>query len=342
MTQTSSLPRISVAALGGTIAMAGTAEQGLVPALTAQSLLQAVPGAAELAELHAESLAGVASASLQLSDLLRLLQWAHQQADQGCQGIVVTQGTDTIEDSAFFFELCWSRPVPVVFTAAMRGASAVSADGPANILSALRTVVCKQLHGRTQVLVLLNDTLHSPRYVTKSHTLALDTFSSLPAGPLGAMVEGVPVFFQGVPARTPVPSLLRWQAASVPTTLPEVGIVATWPGDDGRLLSAAAQQGYSALVVQALGAGHVSASFAQALQPVAARMPVVVSTRVPFGPTTRSTYAYPGSEKHLQQLGAVMSGWLSAHKARLALSCMLASGLTGPDLNQAITQLGQA
>lgn len=342
MTQVRSLPRVAVAALGGTIAMAGTAQQGLVPALTAETLLQAVPGAAQVAQINAQSLAALPSASLHSSDLLRVLAWAHQQADDGCQGIVITQGTDTLEDSAFFFDLCWSRPVPVVFTAAMRGASAVGADGPANLLAALQTAVSPRLTGQSQVLVLLNDTLHAPRRVTKSHTLALDTFSSLPAGPVGAMVEAVPVFFQGLPARVQVPAAVRWPSENIPAALADVAIVATWPGDDGRMLQAVVQQGYAGLVVQGLGAGHVSTTFAKALAPVIEHMPVAVATRVPFGPTTRATYGYEGSEKHLQKMGAVMSGWLSASKSRLALACLLSSGVLGRDLAHAMVQLGQA
>lgn len=341
MTRANSLPRVAVAALGGTIAMSNSAEQGLVPTLTAENLLRAVPGAGQLASVHAESLAGLPSASLQLSDLLRVLAWAHQRADEGYQAIVITQGTDTLEDSAFFFELCWSRSIPVIFTAAMRGATAVSADGPANLLSALLTATNPVLLNHSTVLVLLNDTLHSPRFATKSHTLALDTFSSLPIGPVGAMVEGQPVFFHGIPKRAAVPASVRWSALALPNALPEVAIVATWPGDDGRVLQAFTDHGYAALVVQGMGAGHVSAAFAQALEPVAARLPVVVSTRVPFGPTTQATYAYPGSEKHLQELGAVMAGWLSPHKARLALACLHAAGMRGRPLLQHVEALGR-
>ena len=341
MTHPNSLARVAVAALGGTIAMSGAAGQGLVPTLTAENLLQAVPDAARIAQIHAESLAGMPSASLSSDDLLRVLSWAHKCADDGFQAIVITQGTDTLEDSAFFFDLCWSRPVPVVFTAAMRGASAVSADGPANILSALRTAVSPVVLGQSQVLVVLNDTVHSPRFVTKSHTLALDTFSSLPAGPVGAIVEGSPVFYHGLPGRVPAPACVRWSAQALPGHLPAVGLVATWPGDDGRLLQAAAGLGYDALVVQAMGSGHVSTQFADQLKAVLGRMPVVVASRIPFGPTTRSTYAYQGSEIHLQQLGAMMSGWLSPQKARLALACLLASGVTAEALSAAVLALGK-
>lgn len=338
MTTPHSLPLVAVAALGGTIAMAGSAANGLVPALTAQNLLQAVPGAASLARIQASSLAGLPSASLQLADLLKVLAWAHQCVDDGCQAIIITQGTDTLEDSAYFFDLCWSRPVPVIFTAAMRGASATSADGPANLLAALQVATSADVSQKRQVMVLLNDTLHAPAFVTKSHTLALETFTSQPAGPLGTMVEGRPVFFRGLPDTQPL-SALNWVSSTIPDTLPEVGIVATWPGDDGRLLRAAAEQGYGALVIQGLGAGHVSTPFARAVGDIVKTLPVVVSTRVPFGPVVTATYGYPGSEKHLQELGAIMAGWLSPQKARVAMCCLLASGLGNDPLRAALRTL---
>lgn len=336
------LPNISIAALGGTIAMAASPEGGLMPALSADDLLSAVPQAATIANLHMASLASVGSASLQFTHLLNLLAWAHEQADAGCDGIVVTQGTDTLEDSAFFFHLCWTGKVPVVFTAAMRGASAVSADGPANILAALRTVTHPAMRAH-RVAVVLNDTLHSPFRVQKSHTLALETFTSSPHGPLGMLVEGMPVFTlaaDGPGPGTPVLPAPAWEHGKPPVpNAPDVAIVASWPGDDGRQFAVFSGLGYGGLVVAGVGAGHVSAAAAEQLAPVAQQMPVVVASRVPFGPTAINTYAYPGSEVHLQSLGAMMSGWLSPQKSRVLLWCLLASGLSGPALARAFARV---
>lgn len=335
------LPFVAVAALGGTIAMAGTPETGLQPALDADQLLAAVPAAAGVARLHMTSLAGVGSPSLHFSHLLRLLAWAHQRADEGVDGIVVTQGTDAIEESAFFFQLVWSRETPVVFTAAMRGASAVGADGPANILAALQTVTSPEFP-KGQVAVVLNDTIHSPWWVMKSHTLAVETFTSFPSGPLGRVVEGRAEFIaaaQTIPQSGTSP---LWPRATLPDpAMPDVAIVATWPGDDGRLLDAVMDAGYAGVVIAGLGAGHVSEPFAARLQQHVARCPVVMATRVPFGPTARRTYSYPGSEVHLQRMGVLMSGWLSPQKSRIALWCLLAAGLSGQSLNDAFTALTQ-
>jgi L-asparaginase len=337
------LPRIAVAAMGGTIAMTGTPETGLQPALTADHLIAAVPQAASIACLEMTSLTSVGSASLGFGDLLGLLSWAHAKADEGYEGIVVTQGTDTVEESAFFFHLCWSRAIPVVFTAAMRGASAVGADGPANILAALITVTSQGMRSR-RVAVVLNDVIHYPMRVMKSHTLAVETFTSYPAGPMGMVLEAQAIFMDadgGKHTDSPCEQL-AWRAAALPSAQQaDVAIVATWPGDDGRLLEAALNAGFGGLVIAGVGAGHCSAQFAQRLEDLKGRVPVVMASRVPFGPTASRTYAYPGSEIHLQQLGVLMSGWLSPQKSRVLLWCLLAAGLRGGALDKAFVQVAQ-
>lgn len=337
-----SLPRIAVAALGGTIAMAGTPEAGLQPALNADQLLAAVPQAASIARLDMESLASVGSASLGFSHLLKLLAWAHAKADEGYEGIVVTQGTDTLEESAFFFYLCWSRSIPVVFTAAMRGASALGADGPANILASLVAITSEGMQGR-RVAVVINDVIHSPLRVMKSHTLAVETFTSYPAGPMGMVVEGQAVFTDGAEAWSRPPcGALAWSADNLPLAdHADVAIVATWPGDDGRLMEAALHAGFAGLVIAGVGAGHVSAQFAQRLEGLMGRMPVVMASRVPFGPTASRTYAYPGSEIHLQKMGVLMSGRLSPQKSRVLLWSLLAAGMKGRALDQAFLEVAQ-
>ena len=342
-TSVDSRPRIAVAALGGTIAMAGTPETGLQPALTADQLLAAVPQAASVARLDMESLASVGSASLGFSHLLKLLTWAHARADEGYEGIVVTQGTDTLEESAFFFHLCWSRSIPVVFTAAMRGASALGADGPANILASLLAVTSQGMRGR-RVAVVLNDVIHSPLRVMKSHTLAVETFTSYPAGPMGMVVEGQAVFTDAPETWIKPPcDELAWPAASLPSAdYADVAIVATWPSDDGRLLEATINADFGGVVIAGVGAGHVSAPFAQRLEGLMGRMPVVMASRVPFGPTASRTYAYPGSEIHVQKMGVLMSGWLSPQKSRVLLWSLLASGMQGDALEKAFFEVAQA
>lgn len=339
----SSLPRIAVGALGGTIAMVGTSETGLQPALTAEHLLAAVPQAASIACLEMTSLTSVGSASLGFSDLLKLLSWAHAKADEGYEGIVVTQGTDTLEESAFFFHLCWSRTIPVVFTAAMRGASEIGADGPANIFAALIAVISQGMRNR-RVAVVLNDVIHCPMWVMKSHTLAVETFTSYPSGPMGMVLESLAVFTDASSGKRPEPPCkeLAWEAGALPSAQQaDVGIVATWPGDDGRLLEAAMNAGFGGLVIAGVGAGHCNGRFAQRLEDLKNSVPVVMASRVPFGPTATRTYAYPGSEIHLQELGVLMSGWLSPQKSRVLLWCLLAAGLQDRALNKAFLQVAQ-
>ncbi|WP_087687472.1 asparaginase [Pandoraea sp. PE-S2R-1] len=324
-----SLPVVAVASLGGTISMTPSdAAGGVVPTLDAAQLTRSVPGLSDVATIKAASLRQLPSASLGYGDLMAALTWAEQQIADGATGVVLTQGTDTLEETAFLLDLFWKLPEPLIVTGAMRAPQAAGADGPANLLAAVSTAVHPDSVGRG-VLVLMNDTAHYARWVSKGDALAVQAFVSLDGGVAARIVEGRPMFFHAKPVRPqPLPRPVRdW---------PKVALVTAALGDDGELAEMAVNGGCEAVVIAALGAGHVSFDFAERIGRLAAKVPVVIASRAASGSTASKTYGYVGAEIDLARRGAHLSGWLSALKARLLVVALIASGVAPGALGEAL------
>ncbi len=308
------MPLIALATLGGTISMApADAGGGAVPRFGAADLLGAL-GDLPM-DVLAETLAGVGSASLDFATLLRCRDWGLR---QDADGFVVVQGTDTLEETAYFLDLHWPSETPVVVTGAMRNAGLFSADGPANLRNALTVAADPRSRGRG-ALVTLNDDVHAARWVRKAHSSHLEAFSSAPAGPLGMVVEHAVHWFHPSPPRLPV---LDGNDFGGLVPVVEAGL-----DDSGAVLSAvAAQPEVRGVVVAATGVGHVSAGTADVIARLVRSLPVVVASRTGAGPTLRATYGFHGSESSLIAMGATMAGWLDARKSRILLHALLASG----------------
>jgi len=320
--------RISVIATGGTVAMT----QG-------DSGLQLTSGGERLVAEIAGRLSGVAvrvvdamakpSANIGFSDLETLASRIDAEVRSGATGVVVLQGTDTIEETAFALELMCERGAPVCVTGAMRGASEPGSDGPANLLSAIR--LAAGAPPTAGVFVVMNDEVHAARYVSKIHTTALNAFSSGEHGLLGRMHEGVPVLaIDTLPQIGPVP----WRKG---TGWPRVALLPVSVGADAGMVEHVMDGGYDACVVEAFGAGHVPEWLAPLLGDLCRRMPVALASRTRGGRICQSTYGYPGSESDLLGRGLVTAGALSAFKARILLLICLRAGR--PELFQRITRL---
>jgi L-asparaginase len=312
-------PRVAIASLGGTITMTPAPDGIVLPTLSAVDLIDAVPGIGAVARLATTTLATLPSASLSFADVLGTLDWARAAVLDGAAGAVLVQGTDTIEETAYLLDLHWDRPEPLVVTGAMRAPGAPGADGPANILAAVRTAVSPSSRSRG-CLVVLNDEIHAAGQVRKSDATGLDAFDSPSFGPAGRLREGE-VVYGGRSARWP--HLPRPDIDSA--TEPRVALIETCLADDGGLLRAAMTAGYDGVVVGGFGAGHVSRSFADVLGEVTRKAPVVLASRTGRGATLRRTYGFAGSESDLLHRGAIGAGWLDPRKARILLWSLLAA-----------------
>jgi L-asparaginase len=326
-------PRITLIGTGGTITMT-PGGLGVVPTLSAQDVIDAVPALARHADLDAVSYSIKPGASLSLEDLVTIAARIDAQLEAGASGVVVSQGTDTIEETAFVLDLLVQSSAPVVVTGAMRAASAVGADGPANLMASV-VVASQAASAGLGALVVLNDEIHAARYVRKCHTARPSAFDSPGVGALGMVLEEQAVFHWRLQRAAP---LQRPQALH---EFP-VGLVALTLGDDGRLLDALPNLGYRGVVLEALGAGHVPAALVPRLQSLAQKMPVILSTRVVAGPVLSRTYGFVGSESDLLARGLISAGWLSPGKAVQLLRLLLALGVGPRDFESRFAHYGRA
>lgn len=312
-----SRPRITLFALGGTIAMKPDAGGGAVPAIDAADLVAAVPEIASLADIEPLGLAGVGSANLTLSLIADLARRIESAAEAGADGVVVTQGTDTLADVAFLLGLFLPPSIPVIVTGAMRHAASASPDGPGNLLAAILAATTPQLAG-AGVLVAMQDELHAARHVVKRHTCSTGAFRSPGHGPAGRICEGrVQLDFRPRPLSfLPPPEDCIW---------PRVGLVTASFGDGGFLLDHLPAE-LDGLVIEAFGGGHLCEAAADKAAALAARMPVVLASRAGEGRVLESSYGYIGAERDLIARGLLPAGDHEAMKARLLLIALLAQG----------------
>jgi len=320
-------PCVAVFGLGGTIAMTRVPDGGVSPVLSASDLVAAVPGLSDLqAELRVRDFRNKPGASLNFTDLYELAAAIDEALNDGCAGAVVTQGTDTIEEVAYVLDLLLPTDAPVVVTGAMRNPTMAGADGPANILAAIRVAVspCARDLG---CLVVLNDQVHAARWVQKAHTGSPGAFVSPDHGPLGHVIEG----------RVRIPVRIRRRSAAlefVPRRSARVGLATIALGDDGTLIETLAEH-VDGLVVAAFGAGHVPAAVAPVLGKIAGHIPVVLASRTGAGPVHQVTYGFPGSERDLLARGLISAGCLDSLKARIMLHLLIASGVDNAGIRKA-------
>lgn len=311
--------RCALVTTGGTIVSRIDAATGLaMPVLSGQELVRTLGAFGDPGAIEVHDFCRLASPQLgpeQWTGLQALVQLLLERAD--IAGVVVTHGTATLEETAWFLDLTLRSDKPVVVTGAQRNASAPDFDGPRNLLTALKICRCEAARGRG-VLVALNEHINAAREATKSHTTDVETFQSGEWGFLGKVVNDR-VTFHRAPTRR-----LHLPLGEGP--LPPVEIVSMYAGASGAMVRAAAASGAHGIVVQAVASGHVNAEMDEAIREVLARgIPVVVATRIPRG-GTRAGYGFPGSSQRLLDAGAVLSDDLSAWKARIVLMLALQRG----------------
>lgn len=287
-----------------------------VPALDGAALIEAIPALAGVRELEAETVLSVPSAQLTLAQALQLARRAVAAAAGG-EGVVISTGTDTLEEVAVLCALLHGGETPIVITGANRPASAPGADGPANLLDAVAVAGSPAADGLGTVVVFAGD-IYDAMTVRKVDSTGPAAFGSPVTGPLGQVVDGR-VWLHARPPQVPEP-------LSVEALEQRVEIVSPGLGDDGALL---VHVGASAdgVVLVAFGAGHLSPAVLAALREAAARIPVVLTCR-PVRPSMLvDTYGFEGSERDLRASGALCAPFLSPAAARIVLLCLLGAGL---------------
>ena len=311
-------PKIAVFAMGGTIAMAGQGAHGVTPSLDAAALVEAVPQLGEVATVEAETFRLLPSPEVTIPDLFALADAIEQAVADGAHGVVVTHGTDTMEESAFVLDRILALDAPVVLTGAMRNPTLAGPDGPANLLNAVRLAAHRPARG-LGVMVVMNDEIHAARFVQKSETSNPAAFRSRPLGPQGWFAEGA-VRLAGPPGPRHTFAVAR-DATPAPVALLTVTL-----GDDDRLIEQALDAGYRGIVIECTGGGHAASWVADKLVEAAQRVPVVMASRTGAGEMLCQTYDFKGSEIDLLARGLISAGWLDGLKARLLLTLLLMAG----------------
>lgn len=311
-------PRILLAALGGTISASPDDRGRNAPARSGADILRSVPAARDFVEVQVADVQRVPSRAVTPADMCALADSIRAGAAKGYDGIVVTHGTDTMEETAYALALQLDLDTPVVLTGAMRPGHEPGPDGPSNLMAALRVATTPKVASLGPVIVM-HDEVHAARWATKMHTCRVAAFSSPAFGPVGYVVEGRVTLNSCSAGR---------DYLGAPETLDRrVELVWVAAGSDGLLVEAAAAAA-DGLVVAGAGGGHVPPEMAEALQEaVAGGLPVVLASRCVGGPVLEETYGGVGSETHLLEAGLLSAGALSPLKARLRLLTALALGM---------------
>lgn len=314
--------RLAVLSLGGTIASEpnDAGKPGVIPRLSADQLVASLGDKVVGPCVETITFATVPSSDLTF-DLARALYLRIDAlVTGGISGIIVTQGTDTMEEMAFLLDLWYQGEAPIIFTGAMIDSSHAGADGVANLINAIVAARHARLGGGG-VFITMDDVLHSARWATKRHTTARSAFSSVPAGPVGWFSEARIVLTAKISRSPTVP----FPSEAI---IPLVANVSVGMGETGAFFGALLRQGYRGVVVQSLGGGHVPSRALEQLNLLADQMPVIICSRTGAGATLTETYSFPGSEMSISKGNAVFSGTLDAPKARVLLTALLMAGIT--------------
>jgi L-asparaginase len=319
---TAVLPKVWVLATGGTIAGTGASPTDLsnyrAGTIAGQALVDAVPQIKQIADVRVEQVANVNSSDITLDVWLKLAQRINRilADDPAVAGVVVTHGTNTLEETAYFLNLTVKSDRPVVLVGAMRPATAISADGPLNLLNAVRTAIARDARGKG-VLIVMNDEINGARDVTKTNTFRVETFRSPELGALGYVDEDKVAFYRASTRRHTVDS--EFDVGGL-TQLPKVDILYSYVEPDATMIEAVVARKAKGLVLAGTGAGGMStfekaAVAAVSKQPATARPVIVRSSRVGNGRVI--------GRAEFDEIGTVPADNLNPQKARILLMLAL-------------------
>ncbi|MBV8408067.1 MAG: asparaginase [Alphaproteobacteria bacterium] len=335
-------PLIHVLALGGTIATRPDPTGAMQMGLGADDLTAAVPKLGNVADIRAETVSRVGSHSLAFDDIHAL---AGKIRASVADGVVVTQGTDTLEETSFLLDLLLDLGKPVIVTGAMRNPALASPDGPGNLLGAVRVAANPWMRAHARelgVVVVMLDAVFAAADVLKTHPTRIDAFAAPQTGPLAVLVEGrvVPM---SLPVRDAVESARNLMGHHFGPAQPVALLWSSLDESDALMRAIAEGQGhlgYRGVVMGAMGGGHLPERTVASARALATRLPTVVSPRAGGGPLLRNTYGGGSSEIALRKAGLIWGGRLHPLKARVLLETCLRAGLARDTIAQVFDAFG--
>ena len=311
--------KILVLHTGGTISMQADASGAVVT--SSDNPMNHVSNPLEGIQVHSLDFFNLPSPHIKPKHMLALYQKIKEEADN-YDGVVITHGTDTLEETAYFLDTMEVPHMPIVLTGAMRSSNELGSDGVYNYLSALR-VASDDRAADKGVLVVMNDEIHAAKYVTKTHTTNVGTFQTPTHGPLGLITKREILYFKTAEPR------VRFDLNHIQGLVP---IISAYAGMTDELIDMLDLEQLDGLIIQAFGAGNIPKETAEKLESLLQKgIPVALVSRC-FNGIAEPVYAYQGGGVQLQKSGVFFVKELNAQKARLKLLIALNAGLTGQDL----------
>jgi len=240
-------------------------------------------------------------------------------------GAVITHGTDTLEETAYFLDLTLDSPFPIVLTGAMRPTDEIGSDGVSNLQNAIWTALAPESRDKG-ILVVMNEEIHTARYVTKTHTTNVATFRTPTFGPIGIVSKHEVRFFQ---------KLVFDESYPIQKISKNVYLLKAYADMDNTLFEALAATEIDGLVIEALGAGNMPPATLPGIKKLLKNNVTLVITSRAFNGIAQDIYAYKGGGKHLKELGAIFAPGLTGIKAKIKLTILLEQGLSSTDMNKA-------
>ncbi|MBI3974774.1 MAG: asparaginase [Armatimonadetes bacterium] len=311
------MKRIVLIATGGTISTRDVDGSGARPILRPDDLLSAIPGLDQVAAVEPQEFDFIPGAYMTAEKMAQLSRRVSETLGRpDVEGVVITHGTDTLEETAYFLFLTVASEKPVIVTGAMRNASQIGFDGYRNLYDAVRTAAADGARGLGP-LVVLNEEIHAARWVTKTNGQKEDTFRSPAAGPVGVAYGDRIAFFMRPPPRRVLE----------PRIDPGVDLIRLWAGCDDRFIRASLAHGARGIVLETFGGGRVPPALLPAIDDAQARGVIVAATTRCLTGGMWDMYGYEGAFRDLQRRGVLFAQDLPGHKARLALAVALGNGL---------------
>lgn len=310
--------KVAIIFTGGTISMAIDPNiHAAVPALTSKEVIAMIPNISRFCEIEVINYGNIPSPHITPDMMMEIAGLVKNTVSRDdITGVVVTHGTDTLEETAYLLDLIIKTSKPVVLLGSMRNSSELGYDGSSNLAAAICTAVSERAMNKG-VLVVMNNEVNSASEVTKTNTLSLDTFKSPEFGPLGIVDNDEVIFHRDI---------VSHQYIDTDKIETKVALIKCVAGIESDIFSFYINKGYRGIVIEAMGRGNVPPALIKGIkQAIGKNIPVLMVSRCPTG-RVLDTYGYEGGGKHLRNLGVILGGNLPGQKARIKL--MLALGLT--------------
>ncbi len=311
------MKKVAVVFNGGTISMKVDERiKAAVPSLTGEEIMSMVTGIEEFAEVESYSFSSKPSPHMTIQNMLELSKFIKVLVDrQDIEGVVLTHGTDTLEETAYFLDLTINTEKVIVVTGAMRSSSELGYDGPFNLATSICTAISEDAKGRG-VLVCFNGELNSAAEVTKANSMALNAFRTPNFGPIGIVDNNKVLFYRNTK---------KYKAYNVDSIEGNVALIKCVAGMDSDYIDYFIDKGYKGIVIEAMGRGNVPPTLVDGIKRALNRnIPVVVVSRC-FEGRVYESYGYEGGGKMLKDLGVLFEECMPGQKARIKLLVAISS-----------------